>query len=261
MFFLFNESFKSYIKKNIYLFIFLNFTFKNLPHFIKKVLLPHEFDYNIVKKINRNRKLKILDIGGGYGESIVSFYKMSKNIEVETYEPNFNNYIYCKKLERYYPSLKVYNFAYGMNNNKNFLLIPKYRNFIFDNFSGLNILEIKKNFKSLFNVNKVEFTKQKIKFKKSNKKFDLIKVDCETDFYKILKALTPNIKKSTILMIENNKDIIRILNFLKNIEKSYECYYFFNSNLVKLKFFNFKRSKNILNFFFIPKKIRIKSSN
>ena len=62
MFFLFNESFKSYIKKNIYLFIFLNFTFKNLPHFIKKVLLPHEFDYNIVKKINRNRKLKILDI-------------------------------------------------------------------------------------------------------------------------------------------------------------------------------------------------------
>ena len=51
MFFLFNESFKSYIKKNIYLFIFLNFTFKNLPHFIKKYYCPTSLTIILLKRL------------------------------------------------------------------------------------------------------------------------------------------------------------------------------------------------------------------
>ena len=113
MFVLFDNKFKSIIKRNVYLFLILNFVFKNLPHFIKKLLLPHEYDYFILKKIKIRKKIKILDIGGGYGESIISFYKMSKNIEVDTYEPNLNNFKYCIKLKKIYSTLNVYNSAYG----------------------------------------------------------------------------------------------------------------------------------------------------
>ena len=253
MFVLFNNKFKSLIKNNVYLFLILNFVFKNLPHFLKKLLLPHEYDYFILKKIKNRKKISILDIGGGYGESIISFYKMSKNIEIDTYEPNLDNYKYCNRLKKIYSTLNVHNAAYGKFKKKKFLFIPKFKNFSFDNFSGFNKFDIQKNFRSIFKIRKIKFSKQIIKFEKSIKKFDLIKIDCETNFYSVIKNVKSNLKKTTILMIENNEDSKKILLFLKRINKNYQCYFFNNSKLIKYNLSNKKLNAQILNLIFIPK--------
>lgn len=252
MSFLFSYKFKLFIKSNIYLFLILQFTFRGLPLFIKKMLLPHEYDYYILKKIRFNRKIKILDIGGGFGESIISFYKISKNIAIDTYEPNPNNYKYCSKLKEKYSNLEVFNYAYGSPKKKT-LLIPKFNKFHFDNFSGFKETLIRKNFKTLFNEKRISFSKQKIIFKKSKKKFDLIKVDCETDFYGVIKDLASNIKKETVIMIENSKDSKKIFSYLKKINKNYKCYFFNNSELTPYDIKNSNFDAKILNLIFMPK--------
>jgi hypothetical protein len=58
---------------------------------IKQFIYPHEYDYYILRHL-KIKKTRILDIGGAAGESIISFYNINKNITVDTYEPNYNNY-------------------------------------------------------------------------------------------------------------------------------------------------------------------------
>ena len=255
---LFFTTIKSISKNNIYMFITVSIIFRYLPHFLKKLILPHEEDFIILKMINVSKKIKVLDIGGGCGESIISFYKMRDNIEIDTYEPNYRNYLYCKKLKKYYKNLTVFNCAYG-NSTKSILYVPKIRNFFLDNFSGFNVKDIKYNIKNLFNKDIIEFHNQEVCFDISEKSYDIIKIDCETGFYELVQNLTHNIDLSTILIIENSKQSKQVFNFLKEINNKYECFYLLNSKLIKYDLDINDFDKNILNLIFIPNSLKLNS--
>jgi FkbM family methyltransferase len=260
IFFLLNKKIKNYIKRNFFLFKFFFSLYINLPLIIKKIVLPHEKEYYILNHIIIKKNFRILDIGGGMGESIISFKNLNKYVLIDTFEPNYNNYKFCKKLESSYANLHVYNFAYGNSKIKKYLYIPLIDGFRIDNFSGLNISEINYNIKSNFPTNEIKYLKQRVKFKKNKIIYDLIKIDCETNGYDVVKNLSNNLCVTTVLMIEFSRDIKKIYLHLKKTN-DYNCYFFKKDFLCELNLMDKIKHKNIKNVLFIPKQILINKSS
>lgn len=260
IFFLLNVKTKNYIKKNFFLFKFFFILFRNLPLTIKKIILPCEREYYILNHILKKNFFRILDIGGGMGESIISFKNLNKNVLIDTYEPNYNNYKLCKKLEKSYANVRVNNFAYGNSRIKKYLYIPVIDDLRIDNFSGTKISDINLNIKKNFPTNEIKYLKQIVKFKKNKKKYDLIKIDCEADVYDVVKNVSNNIHSTTVLMIEFCSDMKKIYLFLKK-KNNYECYFFKKKNLLKLNLMSKKKHKKSLNVLFIPEQSWINKSS
>jgi hypothetical protein len=221
----------------------------NLPFTIKKLIYPHEYDYYILKYLKK-KKIKILDIGGGCGESIISFYNINKEITVDTYEPNNNNYQYCLKLKEKYEGLNVYNYAYGLNKKKNNLYIPVVNNYRLDNLSGFDKNLITENIKSNFKIKKINFLQQECRYATDNKNYDFIKIDCETNFFNTVKSLLNNLTPDTLIMIEFNYELKKIYSFLKKRNINYKCYYLKNKKYHILNNFKKQNKEKILNVIF-----------
>ena len=244
-----NNYTKELIKNNFFLYKIFYYFIRNLPFTIKKLIFPHEHEYYILKYLEK-KKIKILDIGGGYGESIISFYNINKEITIDTYEPNNSNYQYCLKLKKKYEGLNVYNCSYGLNKKKNNLYIPVVNNCRLDNLSGFDKNLINKNIKSNFKVKKIKFLEQENRYATNNKNYDFIKIDCETNFFNTIKGLKNNLEPDTVIMIEFNYELKKIYLFLKKRNINYKCYYLKNKKFHILNNFKKQNKEKILNVIF-----------
>lgn len=242
-----NTHIKELIKKHFFIYKIFHWCLRNLPFVIKQFIYPHEYDYYILRNL-KIKKIKILDIGGGTGESIISFYNINKNITVDTYEPNRNNYKFCLKLKKKYKELTVHNYAYGSNKIKRKLQIPVLNNYRLDNLSGFKKKDIIENIKVNFFIKKINFLEQKVEYSKNDKKYNFIKIDCETNFLDTVKSLSDNFSSNTIIMIETNYEIKNIYEYLKKKNDTYRGYYYLDGILEKINNYNSKTvSKIVLN--------------
>ena len=119
-----------------------------------------------------------------------------------------------------------------------------------------------KSIKSNFNTKNIKFLKQEVRFKTNNKKYDFIKIDCETNFFNTAKGLSNNLKQDTLIMIEFNPDLKKIYSFLKKKNIKYKCYYLKNKKLNILNNLNKKNKEKILNVIFSSNNfLKIKANN
>jgi hypothetical protein len=140
----------------------------------------------------------------------------------------------------------VYNYAYGSNKTKRKLQIPFLNNYRLDNLSGIKKKEIIESLKINFSIKKINFVEQKIRYTKNTKKYDFIKIDCETNFYDVIKSLSNNFNLNTIIMIECNIEMKKIYKYLKKKNTTYEGYYHENKILKKLNNYSDKNIKVLL---------------
>ena len=88
--------------------------FKNI-HYLE-FLFPHEQDYFGMNNIfSRNFNGDILDVGGNYGQSTVSFRKLGfKKNKIFIFEPNKHLFFNLKRIKEKYKNTYLYN--YGLSN-------------------------------------------------------------------------------------------------------------------------------------------------
>lgn len=242
-------------KQNSFLFLISNF----LSY---KFLIHSGEHYKIIKFFSKKR-IRILDIGGSYGESIKAFLKINRNVKIISFEPKKNSYLKLKKNFSHYKNIKILNFAIGTKKMKRKIFTPKIYNFDLNSWSSINrnnlFYNLKKHCKNFFD--KFEITEEIIKIKNLDDFYvfrpDIIKIDVEGNELDVIKSSNKIISNfRPVIIFELNKKN----NLLESIllRKGYHFYFFKKNKLLKirkLENLNYKKTYNIISIHNNKKKI------
>jgi FkbM family methyltransferase len=213
-----------------------------------------EEDANGVSFLNFKNKVNIIDVGASDGIAS-KFFKNKLNVnKIICVEPNKTFVKILKKLK--IQNLKVYPYGIGEQNKIYNIYYPRYhlfnKKFDLITYTFYEKKELKKyiNLHFLFKKN-ISIIKDKIKikkFKKTNFKIDLIKIDTNGFELSILKGIKDIIKDyKPVILLETGKDILKIEKLLKRYD--YNKFLFSNNNKNFLKI----KKKYPLNTYFLQK--------
>ena len=179
---------------NIYIYLYETLIHQNQ---IINTIREHKIKFN-----------KIIDIGSHNGIYIKKFLKVSKYASIYAFEPQ--NYFY-NKISKKFPqkNVKLFNLALGNTDTVQNIKIPLIT-------STMTLSEIKKDsghhkLKKKFFESSLNNNYQKIHIKKldeilpKNQDFDIIKIDVEGYELNVIKGGIKTIKKSKLLIIEEQR--------------------------------------------------------
>lgn len=233
-------------KQNSFLFLISNF----LSY---KFLIHSGEHYKIIKLFSKKR-IRILDIGGSYGESIKAFRKINRNVRIISFEPKKNSYFNLKKNFTNYKNIKILNFAIGTKKMKKKIFTPKIYNFSLNSWSSINksnlVYNLKKHCKNFFD--KFEITEEKIEIKNLDDFYmfrpDIIKIDVEGNELDVIKSSNKilfNFKPVIIFELNKKNNLLESI----LLKKGYQFYVFRKNKLSKirkLENLNYKKTYNII---------------
>ena len=227
-------------------------------YFIRSIAIKFDIfeeDFKILKKIYKNKKINIIDIGASDGISANFFIKNLNVKNIYCFEPHIFFIKKLEKLKKKYQNIKIFGYGISTSNKNIKVYIPKIfflgKPLYLYSYTFYNIDELKKQIKLDFlNYKKIIIKKTILKLKKFrviNNKIHLIKIDVNGYEFEIVKCLKKQIIKNYPLMvIENNKKINEISKYLSKY--GYKKYYNNNGKLEKFK------NQKVLDIFFITKK-------
>ena len=194
-----------------------------------------EDDFYYLKKIFKNRKVNIIDVGASDGISSKFFLNNLNVNKIFCFEPQKTFYSDLNNLKKRNSEIKIYKYGLGFKKDNQTLFVP-YTSFFGKIFYLSTYTFPKKNdllkqIKLDFLIPpKVEKINIKIKkFKPTKDKIDLIKIDTNGSEYNVIVSLIKLIKKyKPVLIIENN-DIRNINNFLSKYR--YQKFFVFKGSL------------------------------
>ena len=241
---------KYFIKRKIEKNPFINWIiFKNIHHL--EFLFPHEQDYFGMNNIfSKNFEGDLLDIGGNYGQSTVSFRKLGfKKNKIFIFEPNKHLFSHLKRVKQKYKNTYLYNFGLSKKNEIKKLFTPIRKGRAYLALSSFSQTSQKKQIKLQFPkyINEFVYTKQSCKLKVfDNLKLDIkpqfIKIDVEGYEENVIFGLKKTIKRNKpILLIEYNQRNFKII--YKFLKKNYDIYSYFlaKKKLIKVSNNDIKR--------------------
>ena len=232
--------------------------FVTIYYFIRSIAIKFDIfeeDFKILKKIYKNKKINVIDIGASDGISANFFIKNLNVKNIYCFEPHILFIEKLKKLKRKFQNLKIYEYGISTSNQNIKVYIPKFffwgTPLYLYTYTFYNFEELKKQIKLDFvNYKKIMIEKTILKLKKFrviNSNIHLIKIDVNGHEFEIVKCLKKQIVKNLPLMvIENNKKIHKIEKYLKIY--GYKSYYNNDGKLIKYK------NQKVLDIFFIAKK-------
>lgn len=188
-----------------------------------------EDDFYYLKKIFKNRKLNIIDVGASDGISSKFFLNNLNVNKIFCFEPQKTFHADLFNLKKKNSNIKIFKYGLGLKKNNQTLFVP-YTSF-FGRIFYLSTYTFPKK-KDLLKQIKVDFLfppkieKIKIKLKKfkpTKDYIDLIKIDTNGSEYDVIISLKNLIKKSRPVLIIENNDIKNINNFL--IKYGYKKFY------------------------------------
>tara|TARA_B100000989_G_scaffold85925_2_gene61682 strand:+ start:7161 stop:7961 length:801 start_codon:yes stop_codon:yes gene_type:complete len=218
-----------------------------------KFLIHSGEHYKIIKLFSKKR-IRILDIGGSYGESIKAFRKINRNVRIISFEPKKNSYFNLKKNFTNYKNIKILNFAIGTKKMKKKIFTPKIYNFSLNSWSSIKksnlVYNLKKHCKNFFD--KFEITEEKIEIKNLDDFYmfrpDIIKIDVEGNELDVIKSSNKilfNFKPVIIFELNKKNNLLESI----LLKKGYQFYVFRKNKLSKirkLEDLNYKKTYNII---------------
>ena len=227
--------------QNHFFLIIIEKTIRKIPiiyfifRFFVKFTNYFENDFFYLKKIFKNKKINIIDIGASDGISALFFLRNLNPKNIYCYEPQK---IFIKKLimlSKTYREIKVFDHGLGYHEKKVTIYIP-YFYFMFKKLYLLTYsFPLKKDLIKQINSDfffKPKIEKSLIKIKKFNapkSKIDLIKIDTNGSEIKIIKSIITLIKRDKPVLIIENNNIDKIYEILKKIK--YKKYVVKNNKL------------------------------
>ena len=212
-----------------------------------------ENDFFYLKKIFKNQKINIIDVGASDGISALFFMRNLNPKKIYCYEPQKIFFKKLKKLRNKYSNIILFNYGLSKKNSKMEIFYP------FFNFFGKKILlltysfsirsDLEEQIESDFLI-KPDIQKNYIKVKKFKlikNKIDLIKIDTNGTEVEIVETLMPIIKRDKPVLIIENNNIDKIYKFLK--KNGYKKYCIIN------KQFKIHKNQSNANIIFLKEKL------
>ena len=188
-----------------------------------------EEDFHYLKKIFKNQKINIIDIGASDGISALFFIRNLNPRKIYCYEPQKVFYKKLLNLKKKYRYLKVFNFGLGnkIYNEKVYYPYIKIFNFKFVLYAYSFPVkrELKKQIDFDFLI-KPKICHEKIKIKKFNipkDKINLIKIDTNGSEFNIINSIIPILKRDKPVLIIENNNINKIYNKIKYLKYKKFC--------------------------------------
>ena len=188
-----------------------------------------ENDFFYLKKIFKNKKINIIDVGASDGISALFFIRNLNPYKIYCYEPQKVFLQKLKKLKSKYNNITVFNYGLSKTNSKMKIFYP------YINFFGKKIFlltysfPVRSELEEQINLDffiKPKIQKQHItvkKFKLLKDKIDLIKIDTNGSEVQIVETLMPIIKRDKPVLIIENNNIEKIYKFLKVLKYKKYC--------------------------------------
>ena len=233
-------------KQNSFIFLISNF--------LSYKFLIHSGEHYKILNFFTKKKIKIIDIGGSYGESIKAFRKINRNVKIISFEPKKKSFFELKKNFANNKNIKIYNFGIGTKKMKKKIFTPKIYNFNLNSWSSIKktnlVNNLKKHCKDFFHKFKIAEEKIKIKNLDDFYKFhpDIIKIDVEGNELDVMKSsnrILVNFRPVIIFELNNKNNSLE--KFL--LQKEY-CFYMLEKNklfkIKKLKNLDYKETYNII---------------
>ena len=192
----------------------------------------------LLKRIFKNKKINIVDIGCNLGTYVDLIHKNLNVKKIYAFEPSITSYKFLKKKYQNYKNMKIINEAVT---NK-----LKKATFYEREISSQSSLMKKRNdfIKNLRNksIYKINCCTLDFFHKRNNKKeiYDLVKIDCEGEDFNILKGAEKILKNNLVSLIKieidfEKNNFYKIINFLDK----------FNYKLITITKMKFNKYQNI----------------
>jgi len=188
-----------------------------------------ENDFFYLKKIFKNQKINIIDVGASDGISALFFLRNLNPKKIYCYEPQKVFFQKLKKLRNKYDHITLFNYGLSKKNYKMKIFYP------YINLFGKKIFLLTYSFPIRSELEKqieLDFLmKPKIqknyivvkKFKLIKDKIDLIKIDTNGSEVEIVETLMPIIKRDKPVLIIENNNIDKIYKILKSQRHKKYC--------------------------------------
>ena len=224
-----------YIEKIIRLIPIVYFFFRSIVRFTGYF----ESDFFYLKKIFKNKKINIIDVGASDGIATLFFFRNLNPKKVYCYEPQKIFYKKLLKIKKRLKKIKILNYGLAKKTKDMTIYFPYINFFGKKLFLSTYTFPEKKELIEQMNLDfmiKPKIQKSSIKakkFKLFKARIDLIKIDTNGSEVAIVETLTPIIKRDKpILIIENNN----IHKIYKHVRKyKYKKYCVINDELVAHK--------------------------
>ena len=226
-----NRGFFGFIEKLVRLFPIIY----SIARSLIKYTNYFEEDFFILKKIFKNKKINIIDVGASDGISALFFLRNLNTNLIYCYEPQKILFKQLLKLKKKFKNLIVFNYGLGKKTGKIEIYIPYFI------FLGKKISLLTYSFpvkSELINQINLDFlVRPKVekilifikKFKLVNKKIDLIKIDTNGSEVEVVQSLLKIIKRDKPILIIENNNIQKIYLHLKKYK--YKKYFVINNKL------------------------------
>ena len=180
-----------------------------------------ESDFFYLKKIFKNQKINIIDIGASDGISALFFLRNLNPKKIYCYEPQKVFFQKLEKLKNKYDHITLFNYGLSKKNSKMKIFYPYINLFGKKIFLLAYSFPIRSDLEEQIDLDfliKPKIQKNYIvvkKFKLIKDKIDLIKIDTNGSEVEIVETLMPIIKRDKPVLIIENNNIDKIYKFLK----------------------------------------------
>ena len=228
-----NSGFFGKIEKLIRVIPHIYIIFRHLVRFTNYF----EEDFFYLKKIFKNKKINIIDVGASDGISAQFFLKNLNCNKIFCYEPQKVFFLKLRKLKKLFSNIIPFNYGLAKKNYKMEIFYPFVSFFGFKVFLLTYSFAVKKELQDQINLDfiiKPNIEKSKILVKRYilvKDKIDLIKIDTNGSEFEVIDTLLKLIKRDKPILIIENNNISTIYHKLKKF--GYKKYYVINNNLKK----------------------------
>lgn len=212
-----NSIFFIYIEKVIRFIPHIYLIFRTLVRFTNYF----ENDFFYLKKIFKNKKINIIDVGASDGISAQFFLKNLNPKKIYCYEPQKIFFKKLIKLKKRYKQLIIFNYGLAEKNIIMKIFYPYFKFFGKKYFLLTYSFPVKKELEEQIKFDffiKPKIQKSTILVKRFNMikdKIDLIKIDTNGSEVQIVKTLKNIIKRDKPILIIENNNIDKIYELLK----------------------------------------------
>ncbi len=227
--------------QNFGLFIFLEKIIRLIPiiyiffRYLIKYTNYFEDDFFYLKKIFNNKKINIIDIGASDGISALFFLRNLNPKKIFCYEPQKIFYRMLLNLKKKHKNIFPFNYGLAEKDYNMKIFYPYIKFFRKKLFLLTYSFPIKKELEQqirsdFFIKPLIEQGKIKVrKYRLTNNKIDLIKIDTNGSEVGVVKTLLPLVKRDNPVFIIENNNIKEIYKILKKYR--YKKYYVKNGLL------------------------------